>query len=1205
MIIEVLQNLAAWETKRNKIDMRYWMMGIFFAVIAATGILPAQTFAQEQPKQEPIMVGFLHNEAEQYQATWRLHTGYYPTLAKNGLQGALIDNRSLYSGTLKPGQFYDQIKPYHVIVLDESNEGVYHITAQDRERIQIIGADLERYVNEGGGLFLLTEAVRYPGSQDENFYNLLMKPFGVQMLHEGIFDKQHTFESPQTLVFPPMKFFWTGNIAQHPVTQGIRGLALPLSGSEVTKPGVEALGLDANWQTVVAGEPTAKSYFVGSDNNFDLDKEGSQKTAPPIAAVRSLGKGRIFIYSIPNKHAFLNYDNQFWPQITESIGDPAKSWPSGSNKLLINALRWLGQSALQNPALGTHKLMPIEPIKYATSVDWDKSTFTKPNAGVRGIIGAHSNYTDGKGSVADYVRAAKAAGLSYIVFTDPLELLTEEKFEKLKADCAAASTNDFYACPGVEFTDSLGVRWATWGESVVWPEASFVDKGKSFPVWNGKIMYCTGRYEMMCGYAPNAIVDYSTLHKANAHPANLWWFYRIFPFSYDLTGDKVHEVADNVGEYLYALRDLRFVSVDPFTRLNSPSQIAMAAKTCIGNISDLQTAHSFLNSRTNIALSSAAANQYVTQGPQILQWSCINNQMENPWQITRGAQRVPLRFEVASDVGIAQVIVHDANYGIVRRYDGHGAKILAREFEMTQDKQHYLTLEVVDTNGKRAISAYQFIYCYKSGLYRCGDNLNTLGSAQLVWHPDRNQMPSLDKYFENGFKYTVQGIDSGPAIAVQPSLFAGESISTTEGSYPPDDEIVNKILNVQLGSSNLQIYATDMTQRSEKFDTDKRPTPAQGPIARRLGPLPYFERHQITYAPASRANYFTIWNHRRPFEGAEDYRGDIMLTKGEIHFTKDVTLNGAVPLPLLYTQGPGGAKFQTYDHFYVTDREKGLIDVKLSADQQKPLHQKGSIAAGGYCATLNTNLGYYVFYSLPGNDFTYTTDASNDNPSLVGRTAIGLGHDGQKVKAGTVWHYEFALATVADPQSTDDALIKNISQGFNLDGKQNGYSHQVQTGKFVSDEYFFTAQAQNNEAQFSLGPRQEMIDLPIRVSGLEDNGCAAVYVKDRGFFRFVSVVGDTAYFQEPIDKGTQMWVGNPFVCDNKNVKITIVVDGQTPGKAPLLEVHNPTAKTLTTRIYSPPNTPLFGGMSQTVQLPKGDSVFYRIENKKLLALFSS
>ena len=60
----------------------------------------------------------------------------------------------------------------------------------------------------------------------------------------------------------------------------------------------------------------------------------------------------------------------------------------------------------------------------------------------------------------DYVKAAKLAGLSFIIFTDPLENLTPEDFARLKADCTAASQDGrFLACPGYEFTDGTGNRW--------------------------------------------------------------------------------------------------------------------------------------------------------------------------------------------------------------------------------------------------------------------------------------------------------------------------------------------------------------------------------------------------------------------------------------------------------------------------------------------------------------------------------------------------------------------------------------------------------------------------------------------------------------------------------------------------------------------------------------------------------------------------
>ena len=1179
--------------KNKEIFMRNWIMAALVAVLAI-GIIPApRATAQEKAP----MIGFLHKEADRYETEWRLHTGYYPTLAKNGLQGALVENQLLYQGTPAPGQLYAQLKGFHAIVLILDQEGVYRLNAEDQQRAKTVRADLERYVREGGGLFLQIEAERYPNAKDEEFNNLLLEPFGARTLHEGVYDKGHAFESPATVVFPAMPFFSTTNIKPHPTTQDVKRLYLPLYGTWPT-PGVEALGLDESWQVVVAGEPSAKSYVAGTDNKIYLDKEGSQKTAPPIAAARDFGKGRVFIYSAPAKHTFLNYENRFWPQITESEGDKASGQSSGGNKLLVNALRWLAQPALALPDFGTHQLAPIEPIVFPKTVNWDADnyTFAKPDAGIRGILGAHSNYSDGKGTVADYVQAARTAGLSFIVFTDPLELLTKEKLGQLKADCAAASTADFYACPGVEFTDSLGVRWATWSDRVVWPESTFKDKGKDFPVWDGKKIVSTGRYEFLTGFSPNAIIDYGALRAANAHPANMWWFFNVFPFAYE--GDKL--IADNFNEYLQSLRDLRYLSVDAFTRIRSPQQVAAAAQTCVSSLDDLKAAREILNSRVTAAYKSAATNHYVTQGPRITQWDSINSNMDFPWQKTRGAQRIRLRFEVASDAGIAEVRVHDADRGLVRRYAGDGAKTLAREFEMTQDQQRYLVLEVVDTKGKRAVSAYQFLFSYKAGILRTTDNLNILGSSMLVWHPDRNQMPSLEKIFENGFMSTVQGIDRSGGVATQPSLFPLETISTTDGTFPANnEEIVNKILDMDVASHNLLIYSTDMKYRSEKFDTDTRPTPSMGAISRRLGPLEAFERHHTSYALKSRTDFFTTWNYRRPHEGLADYQGSVIWHEGEIRFKKDLTLKGSVPVPLLKTQGPGGAKFGIYDHFYATDRERGLIDVKLKPDQKDTLSQSGKVRPGGYVATLNTDLGYYAFLAPSGSDFSYSTSGNRNAPDLVGPTIIGLGEDGQQVKAGTVWKYRFAIATVAD-NAKDNKLLEQMVQTYNLDGDQNGYPHQVTTGKLEDAEFFFTVAATGNEAAFSLGPRATIADLPFRVRGVEDNGCAAVYVQGRDYFHFIPVWQGAAYFQEPIAPAEQMWVGNPFVCENKDVKLTLVVDGQAPGQPPLLEIHNPTDKALQTRVFSPPHTPRFGGMEATLNLPVGGSVFYRIEDKKLV-----
>jgi hypothetical protein len=641
------------------------------------------------------------------------------------------------------------------------------------------------------------------------------------------------------------------------------------------------------------------------------------------------------------------------------------------------------------------------------------------------------------------------------------------------------------------------------------------------------------------------------------------------------------------------------MTVDAFTRIREPGDVALAARSCTSVSRDLKAARELLNTRCGDAYFKAAGYHYVTQGPRILQWTACNTQMEHPWQITRGAQRVRLRFEVASDAGLREVKVHDADFGLVRRFDAAGASRLASEFELVHDKQHYLVLEATDMAGRRAISAYLFLYCYKSGLYRCGDNLNILGSAMLCWHPDRNEMPSLAKFFEDGFKHTVLGIDSAAPVATQPSLFAQDTIQTSEGVYPQSrEEIVNKILDVPLGSTDVQIYSAAMQQRSQRYDTPTRPTPALGPIARRLGPLEWFDRQQTSFALAGREDYFVAWNYRRMFEGSRNYRGSIVWHEGRIRFKKDLTLRGAVPVPLSVTQGPGGAEFRTYDQLHVTDRQAGTLAVRLEPGRSQPYRRQGEIRPGGYCATLNTDLGYLAFLSASDSEFSYAVAGSSDKPSLMGRTTIGLGHDGQQVKAGTVWPYRFAVATLNDRRLSNE-LLEDLVRGYNLDGGEAGYPVQVKVGQRVDSQFFLTFQSEGNEALARVGPRDLICDLAFRIRGLDDNGCAAVYVAARKFFRFVPVVDGTAYFQEPIDPAAEIWAGNPLSAGDKRVKLTLVVDGQSPGSLPLVEVHNPTDGEIRTEITSPPHTPLFGGLRAPVRLAPGQSEFFRVDGRQL------
>jgi hypothetical protein len=244
---------------------------------------------------------------------------------------------------------------------------------------------------------------------------------------------------------------------------------------------------------------------------------------------------------------------------------------------------------------------------------------------------------------------------------------------------------------------------------------------------------------------------------------------------------------------------------------------------------------------------------------------------------------------------------------------------------------------------------------------------------------------------------------------------------------------------------------------------------------------------------------------------------------------------------------------------------------------------------------MTTPVGYHGLLVPADMDFAYEAAIPSYWPGLI----AGLGRDGQKVKAGSVLKYRFGIGTFADEEASN-ALLEHTTKAMNLGGGHAGYPVEMKTGELEDATFFFTARATENEAAFVLGPQDLVIELPIRVRGLQNNGCAAVWSTKRPWYRFVPVDAEgTAWFQEPIEQKNEMWVGNVFVCDNKDVKITLVVDGQADGMPPMVELHNPTDNEVAAAIRSPAHAPLFGGLTASVKIPAGDSARFNIQGKVL------
>ncbi|MHB9138771.1 MAG: hypothetical protein ACYC4Q_05145, partial [Victivallaceae bacterium] len=671
-------------------------------------------------------------------------------------------------------------------------------------------------------------------------------------------------------------------------------------------------------------------------------------------------------------------------------------------------------------------------------------------------------------------------------------------------------------------------------------------------------------------------------------------------YAYD--GDRL--IADNSAELMFALRDLRYIVPTPYTRIKAPAEVVSAKNLAMAGIGiasaekNLECAVKMLNSRYDgsyyLAKDNSAFVTYKGFVPVALRF--YNDQMEQNWQFTRGAQRIRGQIDAYSETGIREVKLLDpSGNDVLRRFlPAAGTKTFSHSFELVQDKQRWVIVEVTDGNGAKSYSNSALLFCYKQGLFRCGDNLNILGPLGMCWHPDRNEALYFNKNFRNADLFGVQGWDRGSSDCPGPDAQPCNWINIKSvGEYPsPVDKmkILGKRMDVQLGSHNLQIVDMRMDDLMEKFDNKDRPGPSFASICRKVADNEYFERFDRMIAPMDRMDHYIAWNHRRLAESIRNYRGDYMWHEGWIKFKKDVVLQGNMPIPLGWITMPFNPEKGWGNTLIVKDGEKEPVKTEIKEKGQS-IKKSGQIGGGGYISLVNNPIGYIGVLVPHGYEMSYQAN-------IPGRLYVGIGKNGQEIKAGTVMKYAYIAANITDDRSSDGQKMAVLSRAMNLDGKGPGYPVEVKTGKLLDSTYFLTVQATGNEAVFTAGPQSDIgIDLPMKIEGVEDNGCAAIYSSNRQWFRFIAVLKDTAYFQEPIDKKNNIWVGNVFVSDNKAIKLTLVKDGIAETRNSFLEIHNPTDAPVATQISSPAGTPEFGGTNFKATVPAGSSIVKELKSK--------
>ncbi len=350
--------------------------------------------------------------------------------------------------------------------------------------------------------------------------------------------------------------------------------------------------------------------------------------------------------------------------------------------------------------------------KFPAPLAWSKVKIgeaPKDRRWFKGVIGARSSLTGGKGSVAEYAAAAKAAKLDFIAFLEDWTKLDEKKWTDFRAECREASTPELLVMPGYAYPRGTvkdiyfkvgDIHWqrkdmcAPDGSSVMNVEFDLFGEGECvigpFDIKNLKSPF----------WRANA---YNSFAVATTRDGKTDW--DLEPFL------AVTEIKDNP----------RPLAVD---LLDDPSQVAAAATrflTCL-----------FVKDQDE-------ARKAFKQPDQFNHWAQVSNgpmitliQSENPWRkaygkATPGMERIMTRIMGESDQPLKELTVYDGAQ-LFRRYALSG-----NSFDITMnslhDREHSWVYVLTDAAGRAAVRSQSGSIAFFHHRFMCGDRQNTLASS--------------------------------------------------------------------------------------------------------------------------------------------------------------------------------------------------------------------------------------------------------------------------------------------------------------------------------------------------------------------------------------------------------------------------------------------------------------------------------------------
>jgi hypothetical protein len=1063
---------------------------------------------------------------------------------------------------------------YNVVVVGDFEKRAQTGGAADRKA-------LVDFLAKGGGVFVCKPS-GYPYDSDWDAANEWLSSLGArprwELLQEG---------SSSNVLTDGLRvsFSWSDDIAPH-VKAGAKGVLTMLCDHSGGLEPSQSYDLSPDWTVLVRGRASMKTA-PDKRNEESLQKwmpKNVISNAPPLLASRQVGQGRLAVFCLPYCWSFGEYP-EACPSIDSMMTKGLKDKPSDWLRVCANTFLWLAEPSLKAGlgGAGTPAALLNPPFKAWETPDlyaWSNSGPIEASPQMTGLIGARTALSSGRGTVAEYVAAAKAAKLSFLVFLEDSMKMDQAKWDQLVKGCNEATSGDFAAIPGLTYEDAQGNHLYAFADEVRFPKPDMLLPDRRLATTN--TMRSKVYFDYVNELMKQICISGFWRHKENFLPPVDYKLYNSFPIYSAEDGKPVDSALDDF-LYLQGIGGCQMTLAFEF--MSSPAQVAKRARDG-WRVVWMRSLKDMLGTYHRGAYSfSGMGSQYITQGPEILAWKAVRNMTESHglwWRPDLAEFRMQLK--VASDAGLKSVEIRDADRVVMRRWLPGGAKSFEQELVMAEGQQFGLLLMTEDVKGRKAVSMAYWNRNLLTQEYICSDRCNFLGDARLrtkegeqVWTPA-------------GFK-NLMGVTPSKGsldMSVHPAVSLTYPIPTLpiDGQPGGTSCMLNFGLQVPGEYRYLFSYPTmyvigpemAVGQGNYRLAYDPADTGAdRSPLGHAYG-KPYMDC----------GNAWSSWHKLVPTR----------------------TLSGWSRTYAAVARPPDGFRLGWHETD-VTLKDAVMVDVTNGFQVMYPdmggwiFYRDGKVEAepnGTNRPFAPFERGLFGIQRHVGGNVLLIPMSGPLQYRYLGNGGFSLAYRPLKspMAAGDRIHFEVGFAGVRGEVSAEKMLAYAANMGVAKPGTV-GYAPKLSRGKQLDNYLVWRLDGKEGNGIEAKIPKVDLLGrLTVTVEGLNDNW--SVQLLDRakkiappevtGNTRGLPIRDGRCFAQLDLAEGdSDLFIGHPVTADKAEVKL--LVAWRSPGVWQV-EAHNPGDKPVKVQLKTNPGWTVFA-FAETAELPAGSSQTWQVK----------